>query len=271
MSTLHAYLPTALRMNYGLLAKLLVTPVWRHALRGHDRVVALSSRMRDFYTSWLRDPDRLVTIPNGRNPPEDDGPPDADVLELLQRLKSAGPVLGAVGRLDAVKGFDQVIRVLAHEPTWQFVLLGEGRERDGLLALAEELGVADRVHLLGFRKDAQKLYPYFDVYTMVSHHEGLPLVLLEAAMNGVATVCSALDTMVEFFAADEVAYYEPGDLDGLRAAIGNALGDADAFGQAMHRRYLADYTRERMADAYLEVYRALAERAGETARGQTGA
>lgn len=259
MSTVHAFLPVALRMNYGALWQALVWPVWRRALQGHDRVVTLSASMESFYSDAGLDDARLVTIRNGRRMPPDATRLSADMTNWLDELSERYRIIGSVGRLDPVKGFDQVIRCLPENPDWAFVLIGAGRERDALLQLARELGVADRTHLLGYRRDAAAWYPRFDVYAMVSHHEGLPLVLLEAAMHATPTVCTRLPTMTEFFSEEEVVYYRPRDLDDLAHAIGEACETGATFGRKMHERYLSDYTTARMGDAYLTEYRRLTD------------
>lgn len=257
VTTMHAYVPTALRYNYGRLAKTLIAPVWRQGLIRRDRVVTLSKSMEKFYGEWGVAAERLVTIPNGRNPPSEIVAPDAEMVSELQRLKTDYAIIGGVGRLDAVKGFDQVIRCLPEHPEWVFVLIGDGVERERLESLARTSGVADRVRFLGYKSNAVAFYPYFDVYALVSHHEGLPLVLLEAAMHGTPTVCSRLPTLTEFFEPDQVAYYEPGNLPDLGAAIHRALEDGAAMGARMNEHYRHYYTRERMGASYLELYESL--------------
>ena len=59
-------------------------------------------------------------------------------------------------------------------------LAGEGGRRAELEALSAELGLRDRVHLLGYRADPRPLYEALDVFALSSLREGLPNVLLQA-------------------------------------------------------------------------------------------
>lgn len=65
--------------------------------------------------------------------------------ELVSRLKLTGFVAGYVGRLEAVKGLDLLLKAVARLPTCRLVMVGNGPEEARLKALAGELGLNDRV------------------------------------------------------------------------------------------------------------------------------
>jgi glycosyltransferase involved in cell wall biosynthesis len=92
-----------------------------------------------------------------------------------------GRVLLAVGRLTAQKDFATLLRALALlPPDHRLVILGEGAQRDELAALAERLGVRERVDLPGFADNPFPAFASADVVVLSSRHEGLPTVLIEA-------------------------------------------------------------------------------------------
>ncbi len=105
------------------------------------------------------------------------------------------PVVLAVGRLSAQKGFDILVRafawVLPHTPA-RLLIIGEGEERPRLQALVNGLGLKDSVSLPGFIDNP---YPYMlraGVFVLSSRWEGLPGVLIEAMYCGprlVSTDC----------------------------------------------------------------------------------
>jgi glycosyltransferase involved in cell wall biosynthesis len=97
-------------------------------------------------------------------------------------LKSKnGPVLLAVGRLTAQKDFATLLRAVALLPSdHRLVVLGEGELRDDLLALADELGIRERVDLPGFTTNPYPSFAHADVLVLSSRYEGLPTVLIEA-------------------------------------------------------------------------------------------
>ncbi|MFI6899921.1 glycosyltransferase [Nonomuraea sp. NPDC050394] len=100
-------------------------------------------------------------------------------------------VLG-VGRLEGVKRFDRLISAFARtgDPGWELHLLGDGAEESRLRAHAEREGVAGRVVFRGRVPAAQMPAEYMNaaILALTSEHEGLPVVLLEAAAHGVPSV-----------------------------------------------------------------------------------
>lgn len=90
------------------------------------------------------------------------------------------PVVLALGRLHRNKAFDILIRALPLLPGVHAVIAGEGPERPALLALASQLGVAGRLHLLGWRTDQAALLAACTVLACPSRHEPLGNVVLEA-------------------------------------------------------------------------------------------
>ncbi|MDO5001270.1 MAG: glycosyltransferase [Eubacteriales bacterium] len=92
----------------------------------------------------------------------------------------------AVGRLDAVKGFDRLVEAFADihgvMPDWKLRIVGEGTERDRLELLISENGLEDCVSLTGMRDAAgvEEEMRRASLFLMSSHSEGLPFVLMEA-------------------------------------------------------------------------------------------
>src|SRR5690606_18563028 len=106
------------------------------------------------------------------------------------------PIVGAVGRLEAPKGFDVLIEAFARLDPADYpaapclVVVGDGSERQTLQRQARELGVADRVHFAGFRPDSWRAFGGFDVTVIPSRQDGLPLVCLEAMAAGCPVIAS---------------------------------------------------------------------------------
>ena len=175
-------------------------------------------------------------------------------------------VIGAVGRLYAVKGYDDLLRAMArlHERAADVhcVIVGEGPERQRLQALIEELGLQACVRLVGFREDARDLLRRFDVAVMPSHSEGAPLAMMEymaAEVPIVATRVGGIPEMVrEGRDALLVDACAPED---LAAAIGRLLDDRGLAGRlaaSAAARQRAEYdlsvTVARLEALYLELW-----------------
>lgn len=73
----------------------------------------------------------------------------------------------------------------------RFVAVGQGPLEDEMRALHAALGLGDRVQLLGYREDAVRVMSAFDVFTLSSRHEGLPVSLMEALALGLPVVATA--------------------------------------------------------------------------------
>ncbi len=146
-------------------------------------------------------------------------------------LPTGRPLLLGLGRLHADKGFDTAIRALARLPRpvlggAVLAIAGIGPEEDNLKALARTEGVADRVHFLGWRRDAGALLRAADVFVCSSRVEPLGNMVIEAWSAGCPVVAVAADGPAELLrdAADGlvVAHEDPAALAG---AIGRVLED----------------------------------------------
>ena len=101
-------------------------------------------------------------------------------------------LLLSVGELNANKNHQIVIRALAqlNDSNIHYMIAGKGDLHDELICLANRLGVAKQVHLLGYRKDVAELYKTADVDVFPSIREGLGLAAIEGMAAGLPLVCS---------------------------------------------------------------------------------
>lgn len=99
-------------------------------------------------------------------------------------------VIVSAGELNKNKNTEVVVRALKDVPKAHYVACGEGPEKENLEKLAEEIGVSERFHLMGYRTDMAELMAMSDVFTMMSFREGIPRSLLEAMDLGLPCVGS---------------------------------------------------------------------------------
>jgi glycosyltransferase involved in cell wall biosynthesis len=117
-------------------------------------------------------------------------PGDRDAAR--RRIGFTGTTLLSVGNLIPLKGHDLAIGALAALPDMRLAIVGDGPERPNLEHLAARLGVADRVRFFGrLAHDAlPEIYLAADVLLLLSTHEGMANVLLEAMACGTPVVAT---------------------------------------------------------------------------------
>ncbi len=142
------------------------------------------------------------------------------------------PTLMYVGRLDAEKRVDELIRALPKVRRLvdaQLVVVGNGHERRRLIELAEEIGVEGYVIFTGFVEDGELpgAYAATDVFCNAGVAELQSIVTLEAMATGkpmVAANASALPLLVHD--GENGHLFEPGDVETLASRLTEVLSDA---------------------------------------------
>jgi glycosyltransferase involved in cell wall biosynthesis len=236
----------------------------RVALRwafAHSRAsVAVSHETRVHLEDALGlEPGRLHVVQNGV--PERPG--DRARGRAAMHADADEIVILAVGSLIARKNHELLMRALAALPAggprWRLGIAGTGALRGRLEAVAAELGVSDRVHLLGPRDDIPDLLAGADVFAMPSDWEGLPLALLEAMFARKAVVATAVAGIPEAIESGvHGLLVPPGDRAAMTAALHSLLTDAtqrEALGRNARERASKQFSIEAMTDAYERLYR----------------
>src|ERR687894_2861477 len=201
--------------------------------------------------------DLITTVPNAVV-----SAPEARSEEPPTGLRER-PLVGVVARLQPEKGvanfLKAAVRVAPQFPEAHFVIAGDGPLRQELVSLAEDLGLRDRVHFLGFRSDASELMGSLDVLVVPSLTEGSPLVTLEAMAAGVPVVASAVGGIPDQIRHDkEGLLVPPGDTDALSNALLALLRDpprSRRLGEAGRRRVASRFSHATMVRQIEDVYR----------------
>lgn len=126
----------------------------------------------------------------------------------------------SVGELNRNKNHEIVIRTLAElqDERIHYAIAGTGELQDYLTKLTDTLGISERVHLLGYRKDVQNLYRIADMYVLPSLREGLNVSLMEAIASGLPVICSKIRGNVDLVEEKELLF-DPRDRMNLRKCL----------------------------------------------------
>jgi glycosyltransferase involved in cell wall biosynthesis len=199
----------------------------------------------------------IEVIPNGVEPAPND--PDRHAFRHELGLSSGTLLAVFVGRLDVHrKGLDVLVRGVAEAPQWHLALVGPRfREVDRLEEMIADLGIGERVHLVGERH-GRKLHECVaaaDLFTLLSRWEGLPMALLEALSLGKpAVVSTAVEPLIGIDAAGAGWVADEGELGPLlRDLEDRGRGELVRRGTAallLSRRYDWDLVAERYENAY---------------------
>ena len=193
--------------------RLLIPRLYRFPLA----VVAVSDGVRRALGAMGLPGDRVTTIPNPVLLP--------DSIRRAGTARAAGRFVLAAGRLIPAKGFDMLLNAFSRvQPRHlQLVVLGEGPERNDLLALARRLQISDRVYFPGAVSDILRWYRRAKCFVLSSRNEGWPNVLVEAMATGCPVVSFRCD-------------YGPAEIvqDGTSGLL-VAAGNVDALARAIER------------------------------------
>ena len=122
------------------------------------------------------------------------------------------------------------------EESLAFVAAGQGPLEADLRASLAEHQLGDRVRMLGYRSDAQRLMAGFDAFTLTSDHEGLPVALMDALALGLPVIATRAGGIPEVVS------------DGVNGLL-SACGDAGALAAAYTRVARDGSLRERLGRA----------------------
>jgi glycosyltransferase involved in cell wall biosynthesis len=229
-----------------------------------DQVIVTSAGVADdmaSYTGLARERIRVVPSPVV---------PASLFTEALARPdhpwlgRSDRPLILGAGELCGRKDFETLLRAFARvraQRPCRLMILGQGRARERLLALAAELGVAKDFALPGFVPEPYAFMAHADLFAFTSRWEGLGFVIIEALAVGtpvVATDCPSGPR--EILQDGRIGPLVPvGDAAALAAAMLQTLDSPPPA--ALLRDAARPYEIEASTDAYLDAMR-LPRRAG---------
>ena len=167
------------------------------------------------------------------------------------------------GRIGMRKGAFELLRAFARLaakfPSATLVCAGDG-EADKLMQLASELGVADRLECPGWLSAEQMAAELqrASIFALPSHHEGVPMALLEAMSRSLPVLTTPVGGIPEVVENDRNGILvTPGNVDAIEAALGRLLqsfAERERLGAAARAtiaaRFSLDSTIERLAALY---------------------
>jgi glycosyltransferase involved in cell wall biosynthesis len=221
-------------------------------------VITVSTALKDGLVAIGVDPDHVTVLRNG----VDLGlfrPLDRQATR--QRLGLDGPTLISVGHLIERKGHDLIVQAMPSLPGFTLLIAGEGPERPRLEKMISDLGLADRVRLLGARPHAElpELYGAADALILASSREGWANVLLEAMACGTPAIGARIWGNPEVIAKPEA---------GILMSERSAKGIVDAVGalfaqmptREATRAYASAFSWDATTEGQIDLFRQIISR-----------
>jgi len=236
-------------------------PITRWAIQESDAVTAVSH--------WLRE-EAIRTFAMNR--------PIDVVYNFVDPERHARPCPGCIPPLDCagqvtlmhisnfrpVKRVEDVIRVFARvhdKMEARLLLVGDGPTAPAAMRLAAELGVADRVTMLGVVEQIEPVLQQANLLLLPSETESFGLVALEAMASGVPVVASQVGGLPEVVSHGETGYLAPvGDVEAMAAYALEILQDPlvyRQFSEAAQQRAARIFDYHLHVERYESIYERL--------------
>jgi len=175
-------------------------------------------------------------------------------------------VVGFVGWLLPIKGVRFLVEAMAgvvqQHPKSLLLLVGKGEKEKELRKQAENLGLTDNIHFLGWCQDVEEIMTGFDLFVLPSLNEGMGRVLVEAMALGLPIVASSVGGIPDLVKNEQNGLLvPPADAAALARAISDLLedkGKRKRMGEAGKRMCRA-YSAEAMMAQINDLYRSLLE------------
>jgi glycosyltransferase involved in cell wall biosynthesis len=221
---------------------------------------------------WLKMQPRLAryVIPNGVPLEEIDG---AAASSGIISLPPAEALVLYVGRMDdRQKNVSTLIpaaaKVLKIRPATRFLLCGEGPSLPKIRQMIGALGLEGKVLTPGNVTGVWGIMKQANVFASVSRFEGIPNAVMEAMACRCPLVVSDIPEHRAFLSSESALFTPSEDADSIASAILNSLSDPAAGRSRANkaRRVIEEFSLDRMARRYDDVYRDVLSRTDRNKR-----
>ena len=215
--------------------------------------------------TWKQPPARVHRIANGIDTALYAQKPDPRAIPGLARDPKE-VVIGALAGLRAVKDLPLLVRACGGlSGRFRLVIVGEGPEREAILAAARAMGIADQLVLPGFLDRPYRFVGAFDIIALSSKSEQFPISVVEGMAAGLPVVSTPVGDVPRMVAAENAPFVTGSDEVLLRDALQALVLDPDLrarVGAANRAKALAEYDERMMIAGYRTLYAEALRRPG---------
>jgi glycosyltransferase involved in cell wall biosynthesis len=229
-----------------------------------EKVVAISEAVqKSMLERYPTARAKIVVVHNGINDPQSSTIQSAESVRLQWDIPQSVPFFACAARLEQEKEISVLLEafsiVLKKHPEAQLRIAGEGNLEQDLKQQIERLGIAGNVRLVGFLSDAISFFAAADVVVLPAPAEPFGLVFLEAmGLEKPVLACAGGAAPEIIIEGNTGLLVTPSDATQMASAIEKLIEQPETikqFGKNGRERFLSDFTRERMAQKTMNMYR----------------
>lgn len=254
ISTLHNYIFPDLAFQYNKLISYTFGYLWIKFLSKHDKLIVLSKDAKMYYSKWFNK-EKLTYIYNTRIINQRIVA-SREEEEIILNFKQNKILIGVNAALTHRKGIDQIIKILKKLPNHKLLIVGDGKSKQDLINLCKSCQVTEQVLFLGYKKDAYKFLPYYDIFALPSRSEGFGLTLLESAIYKRNVICSDIPIFRELATESEVVFFKLENSVSLIKAINEAT-TSKQYGINLFNKYINTYSPIFFYQKHIDTYQSL--------------
>ena len=214
-----------------------------------NKIICVSEYDRQIGLQASMSSSQLLTIHNGMK----------DIPQRLQANpgQTEAVKIAMVARFDRQKDHATLIEAFK-DLNAELILIGNGPSFNKTREQVNKLGIDNKVSFLGFRQDIAEILAEVQIYTLISHWEGLPCTIIEAMRAGLPVVASDVGGVKEIVLEGETGYIVPrGDVATLKNRLSYLLENEQArisMGIMARQKYESQLTFQHMYDKTLSTY-----------------
>ena len=236
------------------------------ALQRTNAIVVPSKALEQIArNAWHQPLEKICRFPNGVDTEHFNRRPQRGSFPGFQK-RDGEIVVGTIAALRPVKNLRRLVRaVAAAGPHIRLAIVGDGPDRDTILAEAQRLGISDRVMMPGALRDSARYIRLFDIFAMSSDSEQYPVSLIEAMTSSLPIVSTDVGDVRNIVARENAPFVAARtDEAGLANAIRDLASDAglrEKLGAANRLMACSQYDEATMFARYRQLYGSAMNRA----------
>lgn len=248
--------------------KLVFTNLNKRALKKIKYHIAVSDNFKDMLIERGFNPNSIYTVYNGMDfsrVPEKITSKEEYAQKHGFTYDKNTTYIGIAARFDVVKGVDVFIKaagkVLKEHDNVEFLIAGDGAEKEKLLKLAQSTGFSEKIRFLGYENDIYAFWNIIDINCLTSLCESFPYSMLEGAALGKPMVASRVGGIPSLVVDEETGYlFESGDYEELSKKLSLLVENPDAIsnmGKNIKERATTLFSNEIFAETHICIYESI--------------